>query len=349
MYSRSALTPPTSQILGFASAAAIHNRSHFLSNASCSFQRPRVVSTRSRNRNFVHANIASMTAFRKYHGLGNDFVLIDNRHDAAPVLTPVEAEKVCNRNTGVGADGVIFLLPPSNPSSDFGMRLYNSDGTEPEMCGNGIRCLARFAADLGLHGKTPGKYVVDTGAGEIVPEMEPGSEEVRVDMGTPILEPQNVPTKLNTTEANGYQDVLKGVAGRDWTFVCVSMGNPHAITFVTKKEYDDMDSRLEAVGPDFENHSVFPQRTNTEFVFERSKTEFDMLVWERGAGRTMACGTGACAVLVAAVLTGRADKDVPVIIHLPGGDLTIEWVSSTNHILMTGPAELVFEGKLTSF
>ncbi|KAI0566386.1 Diaminopimelate epimerase [Gracilaria domingensis] len=289
-----------------------------------------------------------MTAFRKYHGLGNDFVLIDNRHTAAPVLTPSEAEAVCNRNTGVGADGVIFLLPPTKSTSDFGMRLYNSDGTEPEMCGNGIRCLARFAADLGVHGRSSGRYVVDTGAGEIIPQMERGSEQVKVDMGAPILEPKLVPTMLETCAANEYQDVLKALAGRDWTFSCVSMGNPHAITFVTKEVYDDIDARLEAVGPTFENHPVFPQRTNTEFVYQHSKTEFDMLVWERGAGRTMACGTGACAVLVAAVITGRAEKDVPTVIRLPGGDLTIEWESSSNHVLMTGPAQLVFEGKLAN-
>ncbi|CAN8076488.1 unnamed protein product [Agarophyton chilense] len=289
-----------------------------------------------------------MTAFRKYHGIGNDFVLIDNRHASAPVLTPTQAEAVCNRNTGVGADGVIFLLPATKPTSDFAMRLFNSDGTEPEMCGNGIRCLARFATDLGVHGRTIGKYVIDTGAGEIIPEMEGGSEHVKVDMGVPILEPEQVPTKLNTSASNEYKDVLKDVAGRDWTFSCVSMGNPHAITFVTKDVYDDMGSRLEADGPSFENHPVFPQRTNTEFVYQHSSAEFDMLVWERGAGRTMACGTGACAVLVAAVLTGRAQKDVPAVIHLPGGDLTIEWDSSSNHVLMTGPAELVFEGKLAN-
>lgn len=290
-----------------------------------------------------------MTSFRKYHGLGNDFVLIDNRHMETPLLSPNQAVSVCDRNTGVGADGVIFLLPAEKPTSDFAMRLYNSDGTEPEMCGNGIRCLARFANDLGLNSQIDGRYVVDTLAGEIIPEMIPSSPQVRVDMGIPILLPPDVPTTLKTTAENNYVDILPSVAGRDWTFACVSMGNPHAITFVDKKTYDDMDSRLEADGPSFEHHPVFPQRTNTEFVFPRSRTEFDMLVWERGAGRTMACGTGACAVLVAAVLTGRADKDSPAVIHLPGGDLTIEWVSSTNHVLMTGPAELVFEGKLTQF
>lgn len=290
----------------------------------------------------------TMTGFRKYHGLGNDFVLVDNRHTSRPVFTPEQSVAICDRNKGVGADGVIFLLPAQSPSSDCTMRLYNSDGSEPEMCGNGIRCLARFAADLQVPTAVPGRFVVDTGAGVIVPELRDGSGEVCVDMGPPELEPAKVPTKLQSGKENGYVDMLKGVAGRDWDFTCVSMGNPHAITFVEEDVYKKMDERLETDGPLFENHDVFPARTNTEFVRVLSRTELDMLVWERGAGRTMACGTGACAVLVAAVVTGRADKDVPVTVHLPGGDLTIEWVSKTNHVLMTGPAELVFVGDLAN-
>ena len=250
---------------------------------------------------------------------------------------------VCNRNTGVGADGVIFMLPPESSTSHFTMRIYNSDGSEPEMCGNGIRCIARFAADLGVETEK-GAYKIDTLAGEIVPEMQ--GDVVRVDMGIPILDPLDVPTTLQTTPENGYIDTLKDVAGKDWQVCAVSMGNPHSITFVSKDEYDHMDSILEQVGPDFENHTAFPKRTNTEFVYQKSKQELDMLVWERGAGRTMACGTGACAVLVAAVLTGRAEKDTPVKINLPGGPLVIEWSSTSNHVFMTGPAELVFEGKL---
>lgn len=286
----------------------------------------------------------TMTAFRKYHGLGNDFILIDNRETVDPVLSALQASAICDRNTGVGADGVIFLLPPKQKSSHFSMRLYNSDGTEPEMCGNGIRCLARFASDLGMSA-ADNKYVVDTLAGEIVPKIQ--GELVEVDMGAPILNPKEVPTKLNTGEESGWVDTLSA-AGRDWSMSCVSMGNPHAITFVSKEEYDGMDSKLEQSGPLFEHHEAFPQRTNTEFVYQRGPAELDMLVWERGAGRTMACGTGACAVVVAAVLTGRAKKDVPVVVHLPGGDLTIKWDSGTDHVIMTGPAELVFEGKLAN-
>ncbi|CDF36591.1 unnamed protein product [Chondrus crispus] len=285
----------------------------------------------------------TMTAFRKYHGIGNDFVVVDNRAQKNPLYTPDQSVAICDRNTGVGADGVIFLLPPKRRSSDFAMRLYNSDGTEPEMCGNGIRCLAKFADDLKIPTASPGRFVIDTGAGVIIPEIEQGSSEVKVDMGEPVIIPGEVPTTLDTSESAGYEAVLN-VDGTDWTFSCVSMGNPHAISFVSKEVFLEMDTKLEEVGPSFECNPVFPQKTNTEWAFQRCRTEFDMLVWERGAGRTMACGTGACAVLVAAVLTGRADKDQPTVIHLPGGDLTIEWVSKTNHIMMTGPAELVFEG-----
>lgn len=304
-----------------------------------------VRSAQRRHASATHSPV--MTSFRKYHGLGNDFVLIDNRHETEPLLTAEQSVAVCDRHTGVGADGVIFLLSPRDKLSDVAMRLYNSDGTEPEMCGNGIRCLARFAADLGISSNgTSGKLVVDTLAGPIIPELLSETGHIRVDMGVPILTPADVPTSLNTTSDNGYVDTLHNVIGRDWEFTCVSMGNPHAITFVDDATYNDLDTRLESVGPSFEHHVAFPQRTNTEFVRVRSEVEFDMLVWERGAGRTRACGTGACAVLVAAVLTHRAQKDRPAVIHLPGGDLIIEWESASNHILMTGPAELVFEGQL---
>lgn len=288
----------------------------------------------------------TMTAFRKYHGLGNDFVLIDNREAPTPLLSPDQSVSVCDRHTGVGADGVIFLLPPSNDDSDIAMRLYNSDGTEPEMCGNGIRCLARFAADLSIESQTPGKFVIDTLAGRIIPEILPASGDVRVDMGPPTLSASAIPTTLATTMHNNYTAAVRNVNNLDWMTTCISMGNPHAVIFVDEPTYLDLDDTLEEIGPLFENHPVFPQRINTEFVHALTETQFDMLVWERGAGRTRACGTGACAVLVAAILTGRARKDTPCTIHLPGGDLVIEWASATNHIMMTGPAEIVFEGQL---
>jgi diaminopimelate epimerase len=285
------------------------------------------------------------TAFRKYHGIGNDFILVDNRSSSVPMLTPNDAVDLCNRNTGVGADGVIFLLPATLPTSDAQMRLYNSDGTEPEMCGNGIRCLARFAADIGVPTATPGKIVVDTLAGVIVPEIL--ETNVKVDMGPPTLKPADVPTTLETTKANGYLDWICGIADRDWEVCAVSMGNPHMVTFVDKDTYKSMDANLEVHGPLFESHETFPAKTNTEFVLVKSRTEMDMVVWERGAGRTMACGTGACAVAVSAILTGLADKDTAVTVHLPGGDLIVEWSSSNNHVYMTGPAEMVFSGELS--
>lgn len=310
---------------------------------ACEFTRPRVYGARARAA--PHAVCMSL-AFRKYHGLGNDFILVDNREQPTPVLGPEDAERICDRHRGVGGDGVIFLLPPKSESADAQMRLYNSDGSEPEMCGNGIRCLARFAADLGLETTTPGKIVFDTGAGVIVPELVNGSESVRVDMGPAYLEPSEIPTTLECTSETGYVAKLENVAGRDWEVTTVSMGNPHCITFVEKDVYDAMDEALEQHGPDFESHPVFPARTNTEFVVVKSETEMDMLVWERGAGRTQACGTGACAVGVAAVLTGRAKKDTEITVHLPGGDLIIEWSSETGHVFMTGPAELVYSGSL---
>lgn len=287
--------------------------------------------------------LTTMTAFRKYHGLGNDFILLDNRAQPTPLLSSAQSTTLCNRHRGIGADGVIFLLPPANPASDFCMRLYNSDGSEAEMCGNGIRCLAKFASHLGIEGTEEGKYVVDTHAGTIVPQVV--HESVCVDMGEPILVPQQIPTTLDVSPQKGFVDTLS-VQGMDWKVCCVSMGNPHAVIFVEQDVYNDVDAKLERLGPHFESNPSFPARTNTEFVYMRGEREMDMVVWERGAGRTMACGTGACAVVVAAVLTGRARKDVDVVVHLPGGDLTIKWISDNNRVLMTGPAEFVFEGNV---
>jgi diaminopimelate epimerase len=302
----------------------------------------------ARRRRTATRQIAAMgppTVFRKYHGLGNDFILVDNRGSATPVFAPRDAVAICNRRTGIGGDGLVFLLPPTSPGADAQMRLFNSDGTEPEMCGNGIRCLARFAADLGVKTATEGKIIVDTPAGTIIPQFVPGSSDVRVDMGPPTLASAEVPTTLDTNAANGYTDVMT-VAGREWQVTAVSMGNPHAVTFVDEGLYAAVDAELETTGPLFESNAAFPQKTNSEFVCVRSPTEMAMVVWERGAGRTMACGTGACAVVVAAVLTGRAEQNTPVTVHLPGGDLVIEWASGDGHVFMTGPAELLFTGEL---
>lgn len=286
-----------------------------------------------------------MTAFRKYHGLGNDFVLIDNRNSSTPTLDAQAAAALCDRHTGVGADGVIFMLPAREGGSDFAMRLFNSDGSEPEMCGNGIRCLARFANDLGVKPSTDGSYRVDTLAGLIVPSLLQDGGGVRVDMGVPILQAPDVPTTLSCVSPSFVDTMV--VDGREWSTSAVSMGNPHSVIFVDKSTYWELDETLEVIGPQFESHAVFPAKTNTEFVLQIDDRRLRMLVWERGAGRTRACGTGACAVVVAGVLTGRVARGSDVVVELPGGELVIQWAPGADgHVFMTGPAELVYSGEL---
>lgn len=280
-------------------------------------------------------------AFQKYQGLGNDFILVDNRASPTLALTPAQAVALCDRHTGVGGDGVIFLLPPNVATGAAGaactasMRIINSDGSEPEMCGNGVRCLAVFAAALGMD---PGALVLDTLAGVIVPTVVPGGGgAVRVDMGAPVTDPPAVPTTLPAPTAPVTVD------GREWSMTGVSMGNPHAVTFVGADDFATIDGDLERLGPMFENlATVFPARVNTEFVTVDAPDSVRMVVWERGAGRTRACGTGACAVVVAGVLTGQTGRRVTVT--LPGGDLLIEWNEADGRVYMTGPAELAFTG-----
>ncbi|KAJ6750368.1 hypothetical protein OIU85_000947 [Salix viminalis] len=282
--------------------------------------------------------------FVKYHGLGNDFILVDNRDSSEPKITPEQAAKLCDRNFGIGADGVIFALPGIN-GTDYTMRIFNSDGSEPEMCGNGVRCFARFIAELeNLHGKKL-SFSVHTGAGLIVPEIQEDGK-VKVDMGEPVLKAIDVPTKLG---ANKNDAVVKSelvVDGVTWNVTCVSMGNPHCVTFGIKGGQDlQVDAlNLAEIGPKFEHHEVFPARTNTEFVQVYSPSHLKMRVWERGAGATLACGTGACATVVAAVLEGHAGRNCTV--DLPGGPLEIEWREEDNHVYMTGPAEMVFYGSV---
>ncbi|KAK6231491.1 Diaminopimelate epimerase [Theobroma cacao] len=318
---------------------SLKNPSFRVSASSMSIGTPDKISTTSfldrRESRFVH--------FVKYHGLGNDFILVDNRDSTEPRITPEQAVKLCDRNFGVGADGVIFAMPGTN-GTDYTMRIFNSDGSEPEMCGNGVRCFARFIAELeNLHGKQ--SFTVYTGAGLIVPEIQDDGK-VKVDMGEPILKASDVPTKLR---ANKDQSVVKSdlnVDGVIWNVTCVSMGNPHCVTFGTKgsQNLTVNELNLAAVGPKFEHHEMFPARTNTEFVEVFSRSHLKMRVWERGAGATLACGTGACAVVVAAVLEGRAGRSCTV--DLPGGPLEIEWREEDNHVYMTGPAEVVFYGSV---
>ncbi|HEY9735392.1 MAG TPA: diaminopimelate epimerase [Trichocoleus sp.] len=278
--------------------------------------------------------------FTKYHGLGNDFILVDNRHQSEPTLTAEESVQWCDRHFGIGADGVIFALPGQG-GTDYTMRIFNSDGSEPEMCGNGIRCLAKFLGELetadGSAPELPHAYQIHTLAGTITPKLQPDGQ-VTVDMGQPFLLAGEIPTTLSAADDKVVNQPLV-VAGQSWEVTCVSMGNPHCITFV-----EDVEAiALTELGPQFEHHSAFPKRINTEFIQVVRPDYLKMRVWERGAGITLACGTGACASLVAGVLTGRCDRKATV--ELPGGPLLIEWSETDNRVYMTGPAEKVFAGE----
>lgn len=265
-----------------------------------------------------------MQNFEKWQGCGNDFIIIDSREtekiDAAEKIV-----QLCDRHFGIGADGVIYVLP--SKVADVRMRIFNADGSEPEMCGNGIRCFAKF-----LLGEKSGSLKVETGAGVLTVQLE--NSLVTVDMGAPILTPEKIPVSFAKDKV--IAEPL-AVDGENFKITCVSMGNPHCVIFV-----DDLSKiNLEKIGPQFENHKIFPRRTNTEFVEVLSRNELKMRVWERGSGITMACGTGACATAVAANLNGLAER--AVTIHLDGGDLKIDW-RTDNHVYMTGAAEKVFAG-----
>ena len=273
--------------------------------------------------------------FTKYQGLGNDFIVIDNRHQSEPIVTPEQAVQMCDRHFGIGADGVIFALP-GRGDTDYTMRIFNSDGSEPEMCGNGIRCLAHFIAELEGTDPVGKSYRIHTLAGAIAPRLE-GEGQVSVDMGMPQLRAAEIPTTLGNPEEKVINQPLE-VGGKSWSVTCVGMGNPHCITFVEDTETIP----LETIGPQFEHHRVFPQRTNTEFIQVVRPDYLKMRVWERGAGETLACGTGACASVVAGVLTNRCDRLCTV--ELPGGCLKIHWSQADQRVYMTGPAERVFTG-----
>ncbi len=276
-------------------------------------------------------------AFSKYQGLGNDFILIDNRHQDTPIIDAEEAIIWCDRHFGIGADGIIFVLP-GRDGTDYTMRIFNSDGSEPEMCGNGIRCMAKFIADLEDKIDVAVTYKIHTLAGSITPQvLEEG--QVQVDMGEPHLLAAEIPTTLGKPNEKVINQTME-VDGKNWNVTCVSMGNPHCMTFV-----EDANSiPLEILGAKFESHPVFPKKTNTEFVQVIRPDYLRMRVWERGAGITLACGTGACATVVAGVLTDKCDRYCTV--ELPGGCLQIEWSLLDNRVYMTGPAELVFKGEV---
>ena len=279
-----------------------------------------------------------MLQFSKYQGLGNDFLMLDGREAPDPDfvfgLTPEQVVQLCDRRFGVGGDGVILALPPNN-GGELRMRIFNADGTEPEMCGNGIRCLARFLADR--DGDGPGRtWQIDTLAGRIVPELLPDGT-IRVDMGAPFLQPEQVPTTLPIGAAGLPQGELE-VDGELFAVAAAGMGNPHVV--IPVDAVDEID--LERFGSRFEVHPAFPAKTNVHFVQVLAPDHLQMVVWERGAGPTLACGTGACATLVACHSLGLSERRARL--DLPGGPLIIHWDDSTGKVFMDGPAEHVFDG-----
>jgi diaminopimelate epimerase len=292
-------------------------------------------------------------AFTKMHGLGNDFVLIDCRDktfsDRLPAMGDL-SRRLCHRRFGVGADQVLLLY--SSETADFRMKIFNADGSEVEMCGNGIRCFAKYIWDRKLLEKEA--LSVETAAGIIRPERR--GEMVRVDMGEPVLEPEKIPVKTAqsskfkvqssaentsrlTPDTSPVIDFPLKIGDREFRITCVSMGNPHAVIFVSDVGSFDVGK----YGPVIERHDLFPNRVNVEFIQVLGPDRLKMRVWERGAGETMACGTGASAAAVAANLNRFTGKKATV--SLTGGDLEIEW-GGDNHVYMTGPAEEVFEGRM---
>ncbi len=273
--------------------------------------------------------------FVKMHGLGNDFVIVEiSSWEEADRLQPY-AQLVCDRNFGVGADGLISI--GKDTELDIFMRIFNSDGSEPEMCGNGIRCVARYAYEKGLVQNA--SLSVRTLAGPRYPVVELEGDlvkSIRVDMGTPIMDRKLIPMQ---GEGSNVKVPLATEHG-SYEITAVSMGNPHCISFVP----DLAQIPLAIWGRELEIHPMFPAKTNVEFVQVLKRDELIMRVWERGAGVTLACGTGACATLVAAVLNGLTDRKA--LIHLLGGDLIIEWNEENNHVYMTGPAVEVFQGQI---
>lgn len=277
-----------------------------------------------------------MKEFTKWQGCGNDFVLFDCRQDV-PADYAKLAQQVCDRHYGVGADGILVVLP--SDCADFRMRIFNTDGSEAEMCGNGIRCFARYIYDFGLTDKTC--FTVETGAGVLVPEiiLENGQVTgVKVDMGEPHLLGEEIP--VTGFDGQRVIDEPLTVDGKTYRMTAVSMGNPHCVIFV-----DDAETfPIYELGRQFESHALFPKKTNTEFVEIKDRRHVRMRVWERGAAVTLACGTGSCATVVAGILNDKLDREAEV--QLDGGRLIVKWAEN-NHVFMTGPAELVFSGKLT--
>ena len=277
-----------------------------------------------------------MLQFTKMHGLGNDYVYMDAINQKIENRSEL-AKFVSDRHFGIGSDGLILICP--SEKADFRMQMFNQDGSEAEMCGNGIRCVGKFVYDKVLTKKET--ITVETLAGikTLVMTAKNGKiETARVDMGEPILEPEKIPVISNE---NPVKNLKLEVENKDFTFTCVSMGNPHAVTFI-KEDVNKFD--ICKYGAKLEVNKAFPKKANIEFINVIDDKTLKMRVWERGAGETLACGTGACAVTVSAILNGYTKRAVTV--HLLGGDLKIEWNKNDNHVYMTGPATTVFEGKI---
>ena len=275
--------------------------------------------------------------FTKMHGCGNDYIYVDGTKE---ILTPQEKPEVVrclsDRHFGIGGDGVIFINP--SREADFEMEMYNMDGSRAEMCGNGIRCVAKFVYDKGLTDKTSISVISCGKIKYLTLSIENGKvSTVRVNMGSPIFKSKDIPVISDKEEVIG--DEIE-VDGEIYKMTCVSMGNPHAVVFMNEVK----GLPLEKMGPLFENHARFPKRINTEFVKVLDENTVEMRVWERGTGETLACGTGACATVVACVLNGLTKEQVTV--KLLGGNLQIQWDRVSNLIYMTGPATTVFEGEI---
>ena len=281
--------------------------------------------------------------FTKMQGCGNDYIYIDGAREQV-ADKPELARRLSDRHFGVGGDGVIFINP--SQEADFEMEMYNADGSRGKMCGNGIRCVAKYVYDHGLTRNNPLRIVSCGSVKTLYLELADGKvDTVRVDMGIPVFEAEKIPADpAATMEGADAQGRLIGasyqVDGETWRMSAVSMGNPHAVIFVPDTKPLD----LLRMGPSFENHPAFPEGVNTEFVQILDREQICMRVWERGSAETLACGTGACASVAAAVLNGLTDRRVRV--HLLGGDLEIHWSEEDQHIYMTGPARTVFQGEI---
>ena len=273
--------------------------------------------------------------FTKMQGLGNDYVYVNCFREN--VENPSEmAIKVSDRHFGIGSDGLILIKP--SEVADFRMDMYNADGSQAEMCGNGIRCVAKYVYDYGLTDQT--EISVETLAGIKYLKLQIADGKVSritVNMGQPELVPDKIPVQADGDRVVDEPIVVNGVT---YKMTCVSMGNPHCIVFVD----DTADFPLEEIGPMFENHERFPKRVNTEFIQILNRNEVNMRVWERGSGETLACGTGACASAVACVLNGLTEDEITL--HLLGGDLSVRWDQKENVVYMTGPAKVVFDGEI---